>query len=394
MTDPVEAPRAPAAAPGAAWSAKLREHRGLAIALVALVVVASVWRCVRERGREEGEARARAEGAADLVKVLGPGLISVAPGSPLESKLAVGAVKAETVTLPRLTVTGSVAARLSAGADDPEARWDFSQPDLASAWADWLRARTDEPFAQQQLEKTRQLAAARVVAQTKLVDRLRKLVAVGTDSPRDLAAAEADLVQAQLEGQKQVYEAETAFKNASRTRTALDRQLLQAGIDPGLLAQAQPGTAIVVADVPESQVGLVHEGQESAARFYALPGETFAARVSSVAPTLSSERRTLRVFFELDDPRSHLRPGLFAEVGLGTEPREAILIPADAVLHIGRADYVLVRAQPGTWRVTEVRVGEATGANLELLSGVAAGSEVIESGAIILKPLVVEALAR
>jgi len=394
MTDPVEAPRAPGAAPGAGWSAKLRGRRSLAIALLAVVAVALLWRCARERAREAGEARARVESATRPVEVAGPGLISVEPRSSLEGKLALGAVKAETVTLPRLTVTGSVAARLSAGADDPEARWDFSQPDLASAWADWLRARTEEPFAQQQLEKTRQLAAARVSAQTKLVDRLRKLVAVGTDSPRDLAAAEADLVQAQLEGQKQVYEAETAWKNAQHSRNTLERQLLQAGIDPALLAQAPPGTAIVVADVPESQVGLVHEGQESVARFYALPGETFAARVKSMAPTLSSERRTLRVFFELEDPRSHLRPGLFAEVGLGTEPRDAILIPADAVLHIGRADYVLVRAEPGTWRVTEVQVGEASGAEVEVLSGLAVGNEVIESGAIILKPLVVEALSR
>ena len=392
MTDPADAPRVHDATPASARFAKLREHRRLAVGLVALVVVASVWRCVRRS--EVGEGRARTETGAASVEVAGPRLISVAPGSPLESKLAVGAVRAEAVTSPRLTVTGSVAARLTAGADDPDARWDFSQPELASAWADWLRAQTDEPFAQRQLEKTRELAAARVSAQTKLVDRLRKLVAVGTDSPRDLAAAEADLVQAQLEGQKEVYEAETAAKNASRTRTALARQLLQAGIDPALLARARPGTAIVVADVPESQVGLVHEGQAGVARFYALPDRTFPARVSSVAPTLSNERRTLRVFFELDDASSQLRPGLFAEVGLGTEPRDAMLVPADAVLHIGRADYVLVRSQPGAWRVTEVSVGEATGAKVELLSGVAAGDLVVESGAIILKPVVVEALAR
>lgn len=376
-----------------AWSARIRGRAALALLLAAIIGGASVWRCARERARDTKEEQARAETAALPVRVTGPGMIAVAPGGALETKLAVGAVQAQRVTLPRLTVTGSVAARLGVGTEALEARWDFSQPELAASWADWLRARNEEPFAQRQLEKTRQLAAARVSAQTKLVERLRKLVAAGTDSPRDLAAAEADLVQAQLEGQKQVYEAETAQRNAANNRNALERQLLQAGIDPGLLVQAKPGTAILVADVPESQVGQVHEGQESLAHFYALPGESYPARVRSVAPTLSSERRTLRVFFELDDPDSHLRPGLFAEVGLGTEPRDAILVPADAVLHIGKADYVLVRTQPGTWRVTEVSVGDASGGRVEVLSGLGVGDEIIESGAIILKPLAVEALS-
>jgi len=393
MTEPADAPRGRSMQSTATWTTRLRSRRVLVvIALGALIAVAALWRF--ERGHETGEAPARAEDSTEQVHVAGPGLISVAPGSPLAQKLAMGVVEKVSVTLPRLTVTGSVAARLGASADDSEARWDFSQADLASAWADWLHARTEEPFARRQLEKTRQLTAARVSAQTKLVERLRQLVAAGTDSLRDLAAAESDLVQAQLEGQKQVYEAETASKNATNGRTALERKLLQAGIDPSLLAEASAGTAILVADVPESQIALVHEGQQGIARFYALPDETFAARVKSVAPTLSSERRTLPVFFALEDPLSHLRPGLFAEVGLGTEPREAILISPDAVLHIGRADYVLVRADPDSWRVTEVHVGEASGANIEVLSGLAAGDELIESGAIILKPLVVEALSR
>jgi hypothetical protein len=114
--------------------------------------------------------------------------------------------------------------------------------------------------------------------------------------------------------------------------------------------------------------------------------------VSSIAPTLAAERRTLRVFFELSDPQGHLRPGMFADISLGTEPRDALLVPSDAVLHVGRADYVLVQQQPNLWRVTEVRVGEAHGTNVELLSGVAPNDTVIASGAILLKPLVVQSL--
>ena len=40
-----------------------------------------------------------------------------------------------------------------------EGRWDFNTPDLASAYADWLKARADVPFYEKQLEDIRKLAA-------------------------------------------------------------------------------------------------------------------------------------------------------------------------------------------------------------------------------------------
>jgi len=67
-------------------------------------------------------------------------------------------------------------------------------------------------------------------------------------------------------------------------------------------------------------------------------------------------------------------------------------VPSDAVLHVGRADYVLVRTQPGSWKVTEVQVGEAHGTSVEILSGLAPGDTLITSGAILLKPLLVQSL--
>jgi membrane fusion protein, heavy metal efflux system len=361
---------------------------------VAAAVIIAIAGLVWWRSAETEPTAPDGDGAAsgDVVRVAGPDLIAVQPDTPLASKLDVRTVATERIAAPLLSVTGSVVARLSPGTDNADARWDFSQLELATTYADWLRARAEEPYTQQQLAKTRELVAARVAAQTELVDRLRLLVKAGTDSPRDLAKAEADLVEAQLDGKKEIYEAETAAKTAQRTRATLARQLFQAGIDPELLSASQEGTTVLVADVPEGRIGLVRDGQAAEARFYALPGETISGRVRSLAPALTADRRTLRVFFELDDPLAHLRPGMFAEVGLGTEPRDALLVPSDAVLHVGRTDYVLVRTQPGLWRATPVQVGEAHDANVEILSGLTPGDQIVGRGAILLKPPLVQAL--
>ncbi|HUL12491.1 MAG TPA: efflux RND transporter periplasmic adaptor subunit [Methylococcaceae bacterium] len=328
------------------------------------------------------------------VSLAGPYLIAVQPGSLLEQKLEFPTVRKERLTTPLLTVTGAIMSRLRAGSGPMEDRWQFSSVELSGIYADWEKASTEMEFAAKQLAKTRELTAAQLSAQNRAVERLRKLVATGTEAVRDLTSAEASLLQTQLEGQKAVFEAESALTQATHSHADLERRLLQAGVDPALLAQAPAGAAMVMADVPEVRIGLVKEGQACEARFYGLPGQTFKGVVRSLAPALSPERRTLRVFFELNDQEGRLKPGMYAEIGLGTDPRQAVLAPADGVLHIADTDYALTAAGPGLWRVTEIQVGERAGERVEILGGLKGGERLIGNGAILLKPLVVQALLK
>jgi hypothetical protein len=157
---------------------------------------------------------------------------------------------------------------------------------------------------------------------------------------------------------------------------------------------------IVVSEVPEAKVGLVRKNQACVARFFAFKDELFEGYLASLSPSLSRERRTLRVFFEVRDPHSRLKPAMFAEIGLDASTRDVLLVSADGVLHIGRADYVLAGGEQGVWRIVEVTVGELHRVKLnggerdeiEILSGLQPGTRVLGSGAILLKPLVVRAL--
>jgi len=328
---------------------------------------------------------------AEVAKVVAPGLIDITAGSLLERKLDQQPVKTETVSFPLLTVTGAIAARIVPGAGKPEDRWQFSNPDLSNTFGDWQRANTEVEHATNQLAKTRELATAQVARFREVSARLERLVKAGTDAPKDLAAAKADLIQAQIQGQKDVFDAESALNLARRNRTAAERQLFQGGVDPSLLA-ATESTVVVVADVPEAKAASIAVGQECEVRFYALPDAVFSARVARIAPTVSVERRTLRVLFEINDSNDRLKPGMFADIGLGTEPRAALLIPTDAVLHVGNGDFVFARKQQGPWRVTKIQLGESRGTSIEVREGLAADDEVIGAGAILLKPFVVEAL--
>lgn len=327
-----------------------------------------------------------------VVGLTGPRLIAVKTGSLLEKKLHVATIQKQQVSTPLLIVTGAVVARLPKGDGPAEDRWQFNSLDLAAVYADWQRAAAEMDFNRKRLVKIRELTSAQYQSHKLAVERLRKLVATGTEAIRDLTSAEAALLQVQLEGQKDVYEAETALTVSVRTHAALERKLFQEGVDPLLLESSRPGISLVIADVPELKISDVSVGQSCTARFYGLSDRTFSGKVKSLAPTLSPERHTLRVFFELEDLYNQFKPGMYAEIGLGTDPRSAILVPTDGVLHSQNSDYVFVNAGPGLWRIVEVRVGESVDDRVEILGGLQGGENMIGSGAILLKPMLVEAL--
>lgn len=335
-----------------------------------------------------------------VVTVAGPRLVHVDPESRLARRLAVVPVQSAEVRTPLMTVTGNVVARLGkrmharTGPDAAEEHWDFVTAELATTYGDWLKARADVAFAETQLARVKELTAANVTYLTAVAKRKAKLTEIGTETEETKAAAEADRLRAVIQGQKDVFEAETAIRTAARTRDLLARQLLQAGIDPEVLLEAKDRVALVVADVPEARGGEIYPGQPCEARFVALRGKTFAGHVGRIAPSLSKERRTFRVIFRLPDPESRLMAGMFADVGLGTEARRVLTLPADAVLHIGRSDVVLVRVtdRVGLYRVTEVEPGEPIGDRLEIRSGLTGAEAVVGAGAILLKPAASRAL--
>src|SRR5262249_33458928 len=280
----------------------------------------------------------------------------------------------ETVRSPVVLVTGTVVASMRQGKNGKNGKndfWQFNAPEMLSTYADWQKAIKDVTFYTEQLDKRRKANRAIEAAQRGVVKRKKDLLRAGTETSEVVAAAEADLEKLVLTNEKEEHEANNAILVAQRTEAALARQLQQAGLDPEILREADPNYDVVMADVPEHRLNQIRVGQACEARFFGLPGEVFSGRVRSISPVVSKERRTLRVLFQVRDPEDQLRPGMFAEIGLGTSPRNVLLIPTAAVVHVGREDYALVKAKNGNrnWRVAQLRLGETYGNDAEVVEG-------------------------
>jgi cobalt-zinc-cadmium efflux system membrane fusion protein len=333
----------------------------------------------------------------ETVQVVGPGLIRIRPGTPLDDKLDQTAkVRAAWLTAPLLPVTGTSSASLRPGKETAQDSWQFATPDLLTAFSDWQKAVVDVQFQTTLLPTIRELAGFRVEAQKEVVGRMEKLLTAGDQTEKALVAERVNLKTFEIQGKREIHEGENALKVAQKTEATLARQLQQAGLEPTMLRSAAAEGEIVVAEVPERAVGLVKLGMTSEVRFFALPDRVFTGKVSTMSPVISKDKRVLNVQFIVKDPDKVVRPGMFAEIGLGTDKREALLMPADGVLHVGDRDYALLGTEAGTWKVQEVRTGELRGTDVELLEGTPyqwkAGDRVMGKGAILLKPVVVRAL--
>ncbi|MCL2744427.1 MAG: efflux RND transporter periplasmic adaptor subunit [Planctomycetaceae bacterium] len=341
------------------------------------------------------------------VSVTGPKSISICPDSPIYRKLRITAVNRSETTEPIVTATGVNVASLQTNGNGVDGTqnlagtpgtvelsdfWQFHSTELLTTFADWQKADAEIAFAEQQLQSAVKLAGTTVEAQKAVVERLEKLVQVGTDTPKDLAEAKATLIQTEIEGQKAVYETQAALRLAQREKAALARQLTLEGLQPELLVSITRDIDIVMAEVPESMIRQVKVGQSCVALFFSCPETKFYGKVLSIVPVLSKELRSLRVLFAIEDAADSLRPGMFAEIGLGIDPRSVLHVPPESIVHIGGSDYVLVRKSDSDWIVTKVQIGELHEAGAEVHSGLEDGAQIAGKGVILLKPTIAESL--
>ncbi|MBO3745762.1 HlyD family efflux transporter periplasmic adaptor subunit [Streptosporangiaceae bacterium NEAU-GS5] len=145
------------------------------------------------------------------------------------------------------------------------------------------------------------------------------------------------------------------------------------------------------ADVDETDVLLVSPGTSAHVEFDAVSGGTYQAKVTGVGVT-PKEGATGGVSYPVrmrlgsgtyDDgsPAPHPKPGMSAVVRLTVrESPDAVAVPASAIVSSGRESVIwVVRAGRAERRV--VKLGAQGDAEVEVLSGVSVGDQIVVRGA-------------
>jgi len=136
----------------------------------------------------------------------------------------------------------------------------------------------------------------------------------------------------------------------------------------------------IIAEVFESEAGLMRPGLPARIRLAHLPGRSLSARVSYVQPELDPATRTLKVRLEAANPELILKPEMFVEVEFELSLGRKLTVPAEAVLDSGLRKTVFVDRGNGYLEPRQVETGEQAGGRVVILKGLRAGERVVASG--------------
>ncbi len=108
-------------------------------------------------------------------------------------------------------------------------------------------------------------------------------------------------------------------------------------------------------------------------------------KVSYIGSLLGQQTRTATARVTLDNPDMAWRPGLFVSVNVVTSSADApVVVAADAVQTVENESVVYVET-PGGFLAQPVKLGHATGEQVEVLPGLAAGARYVARNAFVLK---------
>jgi HlyD family secretion protein len=171
--------------------------------------------------------------------------------------------------------------------------------------------------------------------------------------------------------------------------------VLQRKIEPGsvvqpgatLLVLAKDGATQLEVAPDEKSLAYVREGQPALASADAFPAQIFAARVTTIAPSIDRERGTVEVRLLVAEPPKNLLPDMTVSVSIEVDRRaSALVLPAEAVRSLSsEAPWVLVVRDARAER-RAVKLGIVGEGLVEILDGVSEGEPVIPVSAGVIAP--------
>ena len=152
-------------------------------------------------------------------------------------------------------------------------------------------------------------------------------------------------------------------------------------INPGTVITTLDDTSVIKLDfaVPENFLASLRRGLAVRATAPAFPGRNFTGTVSSIDSRVDVSTRAVIVRALLSNEDGALKPGMFLNVSLANDDREALVIPEEALTPEAERQYVFVVDGNKAQR-REVQIGMRRPGFVEVVSGVNAGEKVVIEG--------------
>lgn len=262
-------------------------------------------------------------------------------------------------------------------------------PELARERAEYLSASARLKLAEAALERKRGLAAEKIAplrevqeaesaageARAALRAARASIAAFGVDPPTD----EGD------NATSPVFVLRSPVSGSVIERTAVIGQML----DPSAPAFriGNLSTLWLTVHAFERDAVRIRQGVTARLSFPALPGQDFAGAVTMVGRHVERESRTVPVRIDVKNRDNLLRPGMSATATLpvGESGAAILTIPVASVQRVRNEWCVFLPKDANHFEIRRIGRGRDLGGEVEVLSGLRAGEDIVVDGAFLLK---------
>ena len=266
-------------------------------------------------------------------------------------------------------------------------------PELADAQMKYLSAKAELEAHERELDRTTKLVGIGAASQQELerlhAEHAAKLAGVQSLRSRlVLLGMSAPAIDAMAPGK----EVESTTSIPAPTAGVVTERGANVGLNVDtatkLFTVVDLSAVWVVGALYEKDFSHVRVGSAAIVTTSAYPGLKLAGRVSYIDPQVSPDTRTARVRVEVPNPRQELRLGIYADIEINTTATsQVVTIPRSAVQTVGNRQVVYITnpSETGKFVEREVRLGDASGDQVEVVSGVKRGDQLVSKGSFFLR---------
>jgi RND family efflux transporter MFP subunit len=241
-------------------------------------------------------------------------------------------------------------------------------------------AKANYELAQATFRRIDQLASKKSVSNQEFDEASARLIAA--QAGYEMARARREQLQSRIAQAEQEQRAARIQRDYATIAAPFAGVVTARSVEPGNLAAPgaplftieRDGSYRLEAEVDESRLPAVRVGQSVTVTLDAL-GRTFEARLSEIVPSIDPASRAYTVKIDLPAV-AQVRSGLFGKAAFSLGSRQALAVPATALLENGQLQSVFVVAN-GEARTRLVTTGRRFQDAVEVLTGLTAGEAVV-----------------
>ena len=253
---------------------------------------------------------------------------------------------------------------------------------------EYLVAKARADVAMNTLRRTEKLRAEEIVPERKLVeDKGRYLETKARyqhvrEKLLNMGLSVAELTELERGGHEEGHRYTLTSPIAG---TVVEQNVVRGqGVAPGneLFEVVDTSRVWVFANLPIEQARKFKEGDPGTIR--PKGGEAITAPLTYIAPVADETTRTIRVRFEVENPRARLKPREYVEVTLSLPGSQTLAVPITALTTVGNQRGVFVQRERG-YEFTAVEGGREGEGWAEVRRGLKEGDRVVIEGVFDLK---------